>query len=82
MFTKDKAVRGGPATRLETSPGIGTDPLIITSFRAVGTSPMELVSLQYTFGKLTVGPHFSHVKTQPKAIILITFYIARAFDSL
>ena len=56
--------------------------LIITSFWAVRTSLMRLASLQFTFGKVTVGQHFSHVKTQSKALIFIMFYIARALYSL
>lgn len=79
---KSKDVRDSPATKLETSPGIDTDPFIITSFRVMESSPMGLVSLQYTFVKIVAGQRFAHIRTQSEAIILITFYMSIALYSL
>lgn len=40
LLMKNKDVRDGSAMKLEPSSGIGTDPFVITPFRAVGSSPM------------------------------------------
>lgn len=80
---KNESVRDGPATKLESSSGTGTDPFVIASFRAVGSSPMGPESLQYTFVQGVVGPSFSHGRTWVKALIIsIMFYIGRALYSL
>lgn len=79
---KNKDIRSGSATKCEPSSGIGSDPFIITLFRAAGSSPMGLVSLQYTFVKVVVGQHFSLIRTQIKAIISIMLYRERALYSL
>lgn len=68
---KNKDAADGPATQLEPSSGVATDPFIIASFRAVGelTEGIGLITSYIWEG--SGGPEFTPVRAQVKAIVLI-----------
>lgn len=61
----------GPATQLEPSSGVATDPFIIASFRAEGelTEGISLITSYIWEG--SGGPEFTPVRAQVKAIVFI-----------
>lgn len=65
---KNKDAADGPATQLEPSSGVTTDPFIIASFRAVGelTEGIGLITSYIWEG--SGGPEFTPVRAQVKAI--------------
>lgn len=68
---KNKDAADGPATQLEPSSGVATDPFIIASFRAEGelTEGIGLITSYIWEG--SGGPEFTPVRAQVKAIVLI-----------
>lgn len=71
LLMKNKDAADGPATQLEPSSGVATDPFIIASFRAVGelTEGIGLITSYIWEG--SGGPEFTPVRAQMEAIIFI-----------
>lgn len=68
---KNKEAADGPATQLEPSSGVATDPFIIASFRAEGelTEGIGLITSYIWEGN--GGPEFTPVRAQVKATVFI-----------